>query len=77
MVHATVVQQPFQFGYESVRILAAMVRHEPSGVPENKVVEVPVKVIRRDTVQEFWDNLNNQEGRRLTFAIGPMIDFNK
>jgi ribose transport system substrate-binding protein len=56
-IHATVVQQPYEFGYQSVRVLAALARNEDAGIPEDKVVEIPVKVIRRESVQEFWDNL--------------------
>jgi ribose transport system substrate-binding protein len=60
-IHATVVQQPYQFGYQSVRILAALARGQDAGIPADKIVEVPVRVIRRDNVDAFWDEL-----RRLT-----------
>ena len=56
-IHATVVQQPFEFGYQSVRILAALARGDRSVVPDGGVLDVPVKVIRPDTAREFWDDL--------------------
>ena len=57
--HATVVQDPYMFGYESVRILAALARGDESVLPDNddKVHAIPVKIIRKDSVKEFWDNL--------------------
>jgi ribose transport system substrate-binding protein len=62
-VYATVVQQPYQFGYQSVKILTALARGEDAGIPANKVIEVPVKVIRKDGVQAFWDELKKLRGK--------------
>lgn len=56
-IHATVVQQPYEFGYQSVRILAALARGQDAGIPDDKIVEVPVKVIRQDNAKAFWENL--------------------
>jgi ribose transport system substrate-binding protein len=56
-VHATVVQQPYEFGYQSVKILAALARGEDAGIPAGKIVDVPVKIVRKDGVQQFWDEL--------------------
>jgi ribose transport system substrate-binding protein len=52
VVQATVVQQPFEFGYQSIRALAKLARKEDPGLP-GKLVYVPVKVIDRSTVKEF------------------------
>lgn len=56
-IHATVVQQPYEFGYQSVRILAALARGDKSVIPANGIVDVPVKVIRKSNVEEFRKNL--------------------
>lgn len=56
-IHATVVQQPYEFGYQSVRILAALARKEDPKIPPDKVVEIPVRVIRQPDAKAFWDNL--------------------
>jgi ribose transport system substrate-binding protein len=61
-IHATVVQQPFEFGYHSVRILAALARGDSAVIPETKLVEIPVQVVRRDNVDEFWQNLKRLKG---------------
>ncbi len=61
-IHATVVQQPYEFGYQSVRILAALARNEDPGIPENKVVEIPVRIIRQNEVKQFWDELKAVKG---------------
>jgi ribose transport system substrate-binding protein len=61
-IHATVVQQPYEFGYQSVRILAALARGEDAGLPKDGVVEVPVKIVRQDNVDAFWANLKKLKG---------------
>ncbi|MFT5525313.1 MAG: ribose transport system substrate-binding protein, partial [Pirellulaceae bacterium] len=62
-IKATVVQQPYEFGYESVRILAALARGDKSVIPENKVVDIPVKVVKLDNVEEFWADLKAKVGK--------------
>ena len=56
-IHATVVQQPYQFGYQSVKVLAALARGEDAGVPADKVMEVPVRTVKKDNAKAFWDEL--------------------
>ena len=63
VVHATVVQQPYEFGYQSVKILTALARGEDAKIPPDKIVEVPVRVIRKDNVQTFWSDLRKLRGR--------------
>lgn len=61
-VHGTVSQQPFQYGFESVRVLAALARGDDSVIPENEFIEVPSVVVRKDNVAEFWANLKELKG---------------
>lgn len=56
-IHATVVQQPYMFGYESVRILGALARGDRSVLPENGINAIPVRVVRKDTVKAFSEEL--------------------
>ena len=56
----TVVQDPYQYGYESVRILAQLARGDRSVLPENKFKEFPARVIRQDNVAEFWEDLKQK-----------------
>jgi ribose transport system substrate-binding protein len=62
-IHATVVQQPYEFGYQSVRILAALARGQDAGIPDDKIIEVPVRVIKQGNVAEFWTELKRLRGQ--------------
>lgn len=56
-VYGTISQQPYKYGYESVRILAGLARGDESVLPEGGMLEVPAVVVRKDNVEEFRANL--------------------
>ena len=62
-IHATVVQQPFEFGYQSVVRLAQAVRGDRSFIPETKQIIVPTLVVNRSNVEEFTKQINELRGR--------------
>jgi len=62
-ISATVVQQPFEFGYEGIKLLAGALRGDKSGIPATKQVFVPTRVINKDNVDEFWANLKKETGK--------------
>jgi ribose transport system substrate-binding protein len=62
-IYATVVQQPFEFGYQSVHLLAKVLSGDRSAIPENKLQIVPTQVIKKDNVDEFRAKLNQLRGR--------------
>jgi ribose transport system substrate-binding protein len=64
VIQATVVQKPFEFGYQSVRILAALARHQNPGIPESKVIDTGVEVINKGNVDPFWAKLKEQVGKK-------------
>ena len=62
-IHATVVQQPFEFGYRAIRMMATVLGGDKSVIPANKQDFVPTLVIRKDGVDEFTAKLNQLRGR--------------
>ena len=56
-IHGTVSQQPYYYGYESVRILAKLAAGDRSVLPAGGFFEVPIVEVRQANVQEFWKNL--------------------
>ena len=59
-VLGTVVQDPYMYGYESVRVLEALNRGDSSVIPSDGVLAIPARVIRRDTVDAFWKDLKDK-----------------
>ena len=63
-IAGTIVQQPFEFGYQSVKLLAALAKGDQSGVPASKQLIIPVKTITRAEVDTFWDALKTMTGKK-------------
>jgi ribose transport system substrate-binding protein len=59
----TVVQQPFEFGYQSITLLAKVLEGDRSGIPSSRQLFVATKVIRQDNVDEFRTALTQLRGR--------------
>jgi ribose transport system substrate-binding protein len=53
----TIVQQPFQFGYESVKLLVQLAKGDRSGVPAEKQIFIPVRAITAENEAEFEGEL--------------------
>jgi ribose transport system substrate-binding protein len=56
-IHGTVSQQPYYYGYHSIRILAGLVRGDKSVLPPNGFHEVPIVEVRKDNVEKFRTEL--------------------
>ena len=62
-IFATVVQQPYEFGYQSVKLMAQILKGDKSAIPANKQINVPTLVIKKDSVEEFTKKINGLRGR--------------
>jgi len=63
VVHGTVVQNPYDYGYQSVKVLNEVLSGDSSSIPANKYIEIPARKIRKDNVEEFWKQLNERLGK--------------
>ncbi len=62
-IFATVVQQPFEFGKQSIEIMAKVLGGDKSVIPANKQIIVPTLVIKKDSIEEFTTKINRLRGR--------------
>ena len=61
---ATVVQQPYEFGYQSIMLLAKVVNGDRSGIPAGRpLLFIPTMVIRQNNVDDFREKLRQLRGR--------------
>jgi ribose transport system substrate-binding protein len=49
----TVVQQPYEWGYRGMKLMAAYVSGDKSGIPANGLIIVPTKVIDKQNVAAY------------------------
>jgi len=62
-IYATVVQQPFEFGYQSMALMAKILGGDKSGIPASKQIFVPTLAIKKADVEEFTKKINQLRGR--------------
>jgi ribose transport system substrate-binding protein len=62
-IYATVVQQPFEFGYQAIKMMRDYLRGNKSAIPASKQVFIPTIVVKKDNVVDFTQKINQLRGR--------------
>jgi ribose transport system substrate-binding protein len=62
-IHATVVQQPYEFGYQAIKLMAQVLKGDKSVIPANKQIIVPTLVVDKANVEEFTRKINELRGK--------------
>ncbi|MEZ5669931.1 MAG: sugar-binding protein [Alphaproteobacteria bacterium] len=53
----TVVQQPYEWGYQGMKLMAAYLEGDKSGIPADGLIIVPTKIINQENVDAFQAEL--------------------
>jgi ribose transport system substrate-binding protein len=59
----TVVQQPYEWGYQGMKLMAKYLEGDKSGVPANGLIIIPTKVIDQSNVDAYMAELKEQTGK--------------
>ncbi len=59
----TVVQQPFEWGYQGMKLMAAYLEGDKSGIPADGIIIVPGKVIDQSNVDGFMADMKKMMGK--------------
>jgi ribose transport system substrate-binding protein len=62
-IYGTVVQQPYEFGYRSIMLLADIINGDKSKIPPDKMIIVPTLIIKKDNVVEFTNRVHELLGK--------------
>lgn len=62
-VAGTVVQQPYKFGYESVKLMTSLAQGDRSGLPKDGIMYIPHLVVDKENVVKFHEELNKLLGK--------------
>jgi ribose transport system substrate-binding protein len=63
-IYATVVQQPFEFGYRSIEMMAKILDGDRSMIPASKQIFVPTIAVKKDGIDAFITKINQLRGRK-------------
>ena len=61
-IYGTIVQQPFEFGYQSMRLMAKFLDGDKSQIPASKQILVKTIVVKKDNIEEFTKKVNELRG---------------
>ena len=65
-IFGTIIQQPFEIGYQSIHVLAKLLQGDKSAIPENKRVLIPALVVQQNNVQDYMNKMNQLLGKAST-----------
>lgn len=60
VITATVVQKPYQFGYQSIKLLHDLTTKGESALPKDGVIDTGIEVVNKSNVVEFKKKLDEQ-----------------
>jgi ribose transport system substrate-binding protein len=59
----TVVQQPYEWGYQGMKDMAKYLEGDKSFIPTSKLIIVPTRIIDPSNVDSFWAELKQRQGK--------------
>lgn len=59
-MYGTVVQNPYMYGFESVRLLSELAKGNRDRIPEDGFIDFPARQIRMADAEEFWKDKNEK-----------------
>jgi ribose transport system substrate-binding protein len=60
----TVVQQPYEWGYQGMKNMAKYLEGDTSWVPAEKLLIIPTAIIDKTNVDAFWAQLKERQGKK-------------
>jgi ribose transport system substrate-binding protein len=63
-IYATVVQQPYEFGYQAIKLMAEALKGNKAGIPADKQIIIPTLIVNKTNVDEFIIRINELRGRK-------------
>jgi ribose transport system substrate-binding protein len=59
----TVVQNPYEYGFQSVRVLKELLAGNNSVIPESKYIDIAPRSITTENVENYWEELKRLKGQ--------------
>jgi ribose transport system substrate-binding protein len=63
VIEGTVVQQPYEFGYQTVKLLAQYIEGDKSFIPADKLKIIPTRLIDKSNVADFQKQMKDLLGK--------------
>lgn len=61
-IYGTIVQQPYEFGYQAIQLMNKIVAGDKSGIPPTKQRFIPTLAVTKEKVNDYSDKMNKLKG---------------
>lgn len=62
-IYGTVVQQPFEFGYQAIKLMTQALKGDRSFIPASKQIIIPTMVVNKTNIDDFSKKLQERLGK--------------
>jgi ribose transport system substrate-binding protein len=62
-VAGTIVQNPYEYGFQSIKLLKEIVSGNTAAIPPSKFIDIPARRIDKSNVEAFWADLKKKTGQ--------------
>jgi ribose transport system substrate-binding protein len=61
-VAGTIVQNPYEYGFQSMKLLKAIISGDTSAIPLDKFIDIPARRVDSSNIDPFWADLKTKTG---------------
>jgi ribose transport system substrate-binding protein len=63
-VAGTIVQNPYEYGFQSIKLLRDIASGNTAVVPQDKFIDIPARRVDSSNIDAFWADLKTKTGKR-------------
>ncbi|MEY4669460.1 MAG: D-ribose-binding periplasmic protein precursor [Pseudomonadota bacterium] len=63
-VTGTIVQNPYEYGFQSMKLLKDIVSGNTAAIPQDKFIDIPARRIDSSNIDAFWADLKKKTGKQ-------------
>jgi len=63
-VAGTIVQNPYEYGFQSIKLLKDILAGNTAVVPQDKFIDIPARRVDSSNVDSFWADLKKKTGKQ-------------
>ena len=63
-VSGTIVQNPYEYGFQSMKLLKDILAGNTAAIPQDKFIDIPARRVDSSNIEEFWTDLKKKTGKQ-------------
>lgn len=63
-VAGTIVQNPYEYGFQSMKLLKEILAGNTAAIPQDKFIDIPARRVDSSNIDPFWEDLKRKTGKQ-------------